>query len=247
MAAIYSIMTAINGQLNAFSKFYEGKLGIIGNLPRVPSFVIVSADRAVEADPTILEDQNENIILDLVTKLNVGKDQDTTSLYICTAKNIRTSIIDKIPVIIPDYGCRTGFSIIVPHKLYDENSSIEEVSKILKDLYLSILNYDKDMLYKAEPSLLYMHNSKKSRVPSYDLTMILAAICLQFINLKSWFSTDTGALLDPVYSVDSFSDNELAPKYKSILREVLVAYTKSVDILTDGIASGLLLKDYLYK
>ena len=163
------------------------------------------------------------------------------------ANNIKKAIIDKVPVVTSDYNYFVGFSIIVPKKLYSNETSVEEASKILKDLYIGLLNLDKDMQYKADPAILYMYNSTKLKVTSYDITMFLATVCLIHINLKSWFVTDLGAQLDPVYSVNGFTDNELPPKYKTQLRDLLIKYGKSVDIISDGIASGLLLRDYLYQ
>ena len=247
MAAIFPIMSAINGQLNTFSKYYEGEVRNINNLPRIPNFIVVSADRAIDTSPNILDLPDKDIIIDLVTKINVGKDNDVTPIYLCTASNLKYAIIDKIPIVTSDYNYQVGFSIIVPKKLYSNETSVEEASRILKEMYISLLNLDKDMQYKADPAILYMYNSTKLKVTTYDLTMMLATICLIHINLKSWFVTDLGASLDPVYTVNGFTDNELAPKYKSSIRDLMIKYAKSIDTVSDGIASGLLLKDYLYQ
>lgn len=247
MAAIFPIMSAINGQLNAFSKYYEGEAKNINNLPRIPNFIVVSADRAIDTTPDILENPDNDMVIDLVTRTNVGKDNDITPIYLCTANNIKKAIIDKVPVVTSDYNYFVGFSIIVPKKLYSNETPVEEASKILKDLYIGLLNLDKDMQYKADPAILYMYNSTKLKVTSYDITMFLATVCLVHVNLKNWFVTDLGAQLDPVYSINGFTDNELPPKYKTQLRDLLIKYGKSVDVISDGIASGLLLRDYLYQ
>lgn len=247
MAAIFPIMSAINGQLNTFSKYYEGEVKTINNLPRIPNFIVVSADRAIDTSPDILDNPDNDIVIDLVTRTNIGKDNDTTPIYLCTASNLKSAIVDKIPVVTSDYNYLVGYSIIVPKKLYSNETSVEEASKILKNLYMSLLNLDKDMQYKADSAILYMYNSTKLKITTYDLTMILATVCLIHVNLKSWFVTDLGAQLDPVYTINGFTDNELPPKYKTHLRDLLIKYGKSVEFISDGIASGLLLRDYLYQ
>lgn len=248
MPVTFSIMSAINGQLNLFAKFYDGTNSSIRSLSRVPNFVLVSINRATAIYQDILEIPDKDPIIDIVALTDSGDRK--LPLYVCTIDNFMYPFVDKVPVMVNDEAGlpspSIGYVIGIPKKIYKITTPIEDVAITLKQLYFRLLDLDPNMFYRAEPELIRLYNSPKAKVPTYDITMILVAIAMVNINLRSWFVNSFGEKLDSVYAVDSLTDNELPPKFKTSVREVINKYGKTMDTLVDSVASGILLKDLLY-
>lgn len=247
MAHIFEIMATTNGQLNNIFNYYNKISNSIRKLPNIPTFLVVSVNRAIDNQPDIKTDENKAPEIDCVIKANTG--DVFNPVYICVVDYIEKPVIDKVPIMVNQRdvsGPGLAYVVLLPMKIFDD-ASFEEVAVTLKDLYFSILDLDSNMQFKAEPAIIKFSESTQIRVTTYDITMIYAALGCAYINLKSWFQTEDGSPLESSHILNTFTDKELPEYYKKTVSASLDKYCKNIGTLRDSIGSGNLLKNVLYE
>jgi len=247
MAHIFDVMAKVNGQLNIISEHYFGISDNLRSMPKVPSFLIVSINRSIDTQKNVLIDETKAPEIDIAIRTNANDLYNP--IYICVAENLAVPIVDKVPVMINTQnasGPGVGYVVIVPKKIFEQSTKIDEISKILKDMYFSILDFDPNMQYKAEPAIIRLSESDKVRIMTYDITMIYAALGFVNINLRSWFSNN-GSTVSATHTVDAFTDKELSKSYKKRVAEVLDEFATDVPTLREGVGKGDMIRRALYE
>lgn len=236
MAHIFDVMSTICGNLNSIYNQYDGKGSFVNKLPNVPNIVMVCANRAL--------DSNSNIAtIDFTIRAKTG--DPFSQVYLSIAEGIDNPVVDKVPFKYTDVkpendGVGLAYIIIVPRKIFDENTTINEIARILKDIYFEILNFDHDMKYKAEPAILALADSDKVKIPTYDVMMIYIALGFANINLRSWYTMDGRNPVGPEYTLQAFTEKELPEKYRNKIIKVLKTHATKIGILRDSLSGNLL-------
>lgn len=246
MAHIFDVLSTINGQLNILTKDYSGQ-GRAHHLNQTPDFVVMAVNRAIDTTPDLLEDPSKNASME---KPALGSTGDHFNpVYISVVDNITKPIIDKVPIMVnykDSHGPGTAFIVGVPKKLFMDTISTEEAAKILRDIYLSVLDLDKEMEYSASPAIVMLHGDERVKIKTYDLTMMLVAIGCIHVNLRNWFVTDSGKPVDPSFAISAFPEFT-SDKVKDGLMRIYEKHGKTINELRDAVANGKLVRLFMYK
>lgn len=243
MAHIFDILSTITGQLNILSKDYSGQ-GRAHHLNCSPDFLVMSVNRAIDTTPGLLEDPDKAASIEKPTVGSTGDHYNP--VYIAVIDNITQAIVDKVPVMVNHkdaHGPGTAFIIGVPKKLFT-TSSAEDAAVILRNIYLSILDMDKDMEYSASPAIVMLHDDGRVKIKTYDLTMMLVAIGCININIRNWFVTDNGKSVGPSFAISAFP--EFSDKVKDNLVRLYEKYGKNINDIRDAVANGKLVREFMY-
>jgi len=250
MAHIFDLMSTVCGQINVLSDYYSGVDGVsIRNLPHLPNFIVVSVNRAEDTMPWIVKDPKEVSNIDIVTILDTG--DPFTPIYMCVADNITQAIVDKVPIMVNYKGNKgpgVGYVIVVPKMVFGTDIDVEETAKLFKNLYFTLLDLDPNMQFKAEPAILRLYNSQKIRIYTYDLTMILVALGMANINMRSLFVMEEDRRpIDSFYTLSAFTPEEMPDDVRSSIYYILDEFCTDMDKLRDSVGSGKMLRTLLYK
>lgn len=249
MAHIFDVMSTVNGQLNILAKDYAGQ-GPTRHLNNVPDFVIMAVNRAIDTNTSLLIESEKNASIE---KPILGSTGDHYSpVYLGVVNNISTPIVDKVPIMAnykDAHGPGTAYIVGVPKKLFDPETTAEEVSTILRNIYFPLLNMDKEMEYAASPATLIIHNKPGVNIKTYDLTMTLVAIGCMYVNVRNWFVTDTGSPVDATLILPAFPEFEKynAKSVEDGIVRTLGKYGKNINDLRDAVANGKLVRVFMYE
>ena len=151
MAHIFDVMGTVNGNLNLIFNHYQDKKVTLRTIS-APDFLIVAICRAIDTkDPNyILIDPDAGDPEIVITMIGSTGD-DFNPAYIAVAKNLKHPIIDRVPVMINHNdisGPGVAYIVIVPEALFENDTTIEESAKCLKELYFGLLEFDLVILDK---------------------------------------------------------------------------------------------------
>ena len=245
MAHIFDVLSTVNGQLNIIAKDYEGQ-GKAHHLNQSPDFMVMAVNRAIDTTPDLLEDPSKNASMEKPTLGSTGDHYNP--VYISVVDNITKPIVDKVPVMVnykDAHGPGTAFIIGVPKKLFMTTTGTEEAATILRDIYLSVLDLDKEMEYSASPAIVMLHDDKRVKIKTYDLTMMLVAIGCINVNLRNWFVTDTGKPVDPSFAIAAFPEFKSQKVVDGLMR-IYEKHGKNINELRDAVANGKLVRLFMY-
>lgn len=246
MAHIFDVLSTINGQLNILTKDYSGQ-GRAHHLNQAPDFMVMAINRAIDTTPNLLEDPSKNASMEKPILGSTGDHYNP--VYISVVDNITKPIVDKVPIMV-DYkdahGPGTAFIIGAPKRLFMDDVTTEEAASLLRDIYLSVLDLDKEMEYSASPAIVMLHDSDKIKIKTYDLTMMLVAIGCIHVNMRNWFVTDTGKPVDPSFTIAAFPEFT-TDKVKDGLTRVYEKHGKNINEIRDAVANGKLVRVFMYK
>ena len=249
MAHIFDVLSTINGQLNILAKDYMGQ-GKARHLNCAPDFVLMSINRAIDVNKELLIDSDKNAS---VEKPVLGSTGDHFNpVYLVVVSNIRSPIIDKVPVIVnykEAHGPGTAYIVGVPKLLFEADTDDEMAAKILRDIYFPVLDMDKEMEFKASPATLIIHDQAGVNIKTYDLTMVLVAIGCIYVNLRNWYVTDSGKPISPSHLFEAFPEFDQY-KAESVKEGIVLAFEKhgkNINEIRDAVASGKLVRVFMYK
>lgn len=246
MAHIFDVMTALNGYLNRLYQHYTSKANIRTINP--PKFLTTTISRAIDnRNPEdILINKDEFPVFDLASMVDTG--DNFNPIYIAPASNMQKAIVDKVPLIVnhkDECGPGVGYVIIIPNNIFTTND-VDYTAMVLKDLYFDIVNYDPNLSFKVDASLIQHSENPKIYIPTYDITMAYAALGCAVINLKAWYvKWVSNEPISASYILDTFNDEVSADKQKNIA-DVLDKYAVRIGSLRDAIGSGDLTLEILY-
>lgn len=249
MAHAYGILSAVNAKLNTLFKDYTNEARA-NTLSKVPDFMFVSVNRAIDASPDILIDPNVNATVSKPILAATG--DDFAPVYMCIVGNINKPIIDKMPVFVDRKGNQGyGIAIVlgVPEILFTESMTSDQAAVMLKDLYFRLLSMDPGMQFEVSPAIIRLYKSPKVFIPSYDITMTIAAIACININLRNWYFVNLpggGDPVEPKEALSAFTDKELTPEIKERLTKTFNKYAKNIGDLNSAVGNGRLLKSFMY-
>lgn len=246
MAHIFDVLSTINGQLNILAKDYSGQ-GKARHLNCAPDFIAMVINRAIDTIPGILEDPEKNASIEKPTLGSTGDYYNP--VYLAVVDNITTAIVDKVPVMVnykDAHGPGTAYIVGVPKKLFSDEITPENSATILRNIYIPILNMDKEMEYSASPAIIMLHNDNRIKISTYDLTMMLVAIGCININIRNWYVTENGNPVDSSYAISAFPEIKKDEIKESLIR-VYEKHGKSINELRDSVANGKLVRVFMYK
>lgn len=249
MANTIDLIGNICGYINILADHYGGANVSIRDLPNLPHFVIVSTNRAVDTISGLLQDPEKPVNIDIVTILDNG--DKYSPIYLCVVDNITKCIVDKVPIMInkdniKKQGC--GYVVCIPMKIFENDTTIDEVTTLLKDLYFTFVDFDPNMQYKAEPAIIRLANTDKVRIYTYDLTMVCMALGMLNINTQKMFMReDTRSPVDSYYTLTCFSNEELNENIRINLSSIFDQYANNIEELKDAVCSGKMIRNLLYK
>ena len=170
-------------------------------------------------------------------------------VYVLSIKNIKKTFIDTITTTARtnDNNLVVGTVIGVPYMIFDENTSFNDVCKIIKDMYFQIVDMDRNMSFNANFALInFSSGSTKVRVPTYDLSMMLATVCCMYINIKSWFgnSDEPDFRVPPKDMIDALDTKLSDDKIKGLINTIN-RHASGVNDIRDSLVSGSIVRDFL--
>ena len=233
----YDHMLSIASQLNSINNN-----GIIRECVKLPTYVMESINRMIgRLSDTIVIDPEKDINID---KSIVVKSHDNFfPIYISTINNINKPIVDRVATNI-DFKGNVGPGIVtvvgVPNIIFS-SSDINVVSNILKDIYFGILDFDIYMGYKSSIKIVNLYDSDKINISTYDIEMIIIALCCMYINIGSWFDVN-GEPVSPDKMLDIFGD-DIDDNVRKKLVKVMTKYTNNND-LNNAVKNGNILKNF---
>ena len=245
MAHIFDVLSTINGQLNILTKDYSGQ-GKAHRLNQTPDFMVMAVNRAIDTTPGLLEDPSKNASME---KPALGSTGDYFNpVYLAVVDNITKPIVDKVPIMVnykDAHGPGTAYVVGIPKKLFLPDTDSSEAAVILRDIYLPVLNLDKEMEYDASPAVIVLHDDHRVKIKTYDLTMMLVAIGCINVNLRNWYVTDSGKPVGPSHMIAAF------PEFKSQkiidgLTRIYDRHGKNINELRDAVANGKLVRLFMY-
>ena len=251
MAHVFDVMVALNGYLNRLYQHYTTKANVRTINP--PKFLITTISR--EIDNRISEDILVNKdagypIVDLASIVDTG--DNFNPIYIAPASNMKKAIVDRVPLMInhkDECGPDVGYVIIVPNDIFTTDD-INYTARVLRDLYFDIVNYDPNLSFKVDASMIQHSENPKMYISTYDITMAYAALAFAVINLKTWYvSWESNNKNEPVsasYLMNTFTDEEVSEDKKKNIVEVLDKYAIRIGSLRDAIGNGDLTLEILY-
>lgn len=247
MAHTFEIMSSVCGQLNSLSKEYMGN-GKARTMSKIMDSLCVSVGRSIASINDILIDEKKDAYVD--KGIFASTSDKFHPVYILSIKNIKKPFIDTITTTArtSDNDLVIGTVIGVPYIIFDENTDFNDVCKIIKDMYFQILDMDKHMSFNANFGVIKFSDSTKVRVPTYDLSMVLAAVCCMYVNIKSWFSNnseDSGSSrVPPEDMIDAFESKLSEDKIKGLVNTIN-RHASGVNDIRDSLISGSIVRDFL--
>lgn len=246
MAHTFEVISSVCVQLNSLSKEYMGN-GKARTMSKIMDSLCISVGRSISAIDDILIDKEKDAYVDKGIFANTG--DKFHPVYVLSIKNIKKPFIDTITTTARtnDNNLVVGTVIGVPYMIFDENTSFNDVCKIIKDMYFQIVDMDRNMSFNANFALInFSSGTSKVRIPTYDLSMMLATVCCMYINIKSWFgnSDEPDFRVPPKDMIDAL-DTKLSDDKTKGLINTINRHASGVNDIRDSLVSGSIVRDFL--
>lgn len=246
MAHTFEVISSVCVQLNSLSKEYMGN-GKARTMSKIMDSLCISVGRSISAIDDILIDKEKDAYVDKGIFANTG--DKFHPVYVLSIKNIKKPFIDTITTTARtnDNNLVVGTVIGVPYMIFDENTSFNDVCKIIKDIYFQIVDMDRNMSFNANFALInFSSGTSKVRIPTYDLSMMLATVCCMYINIKSWFgnSDEPDFRVPPKDMIDALDTKLSDDKIKGLINTIN-RHASGVNDIRDSLVSGSIVRDFL--
>lgn len=246
MAHTFEVISSVCVQLNSLSKEYMGN-GKARTMSKIMDSLCISVGRSISAIDDILIDKEKDAYVDKGIFANTG--DKFHPVYVLSIKNIKKPFIDTITTTARtnDNNLVVGTVIGVPYMIFDENTSFNDVCKIIKDMYFQIVDMDRNMCFNANFALInFSSGTSKVRIPTYDLSMMLATVCCMYINIKSWFgnSDEPDFRVPPKDMIDALDTKLSDDKIKGLINTIN-RHASGVNDIRDSLVSGSIVRDFL--
>lgn len=246
MAHTFEVISSVCVQLNSLSKEYMGN-GKARTMSKIMDSLCISVGRFISAIDDILIDKEKDAYVDKGIFANTG--DKFHPVYVLSIKNIKKPFIDTITTTARtnDNNLVVGTVIGVPYMIFDENTSFNDVCKIIKDMYFQIVDMDRNMSFNANFALInFSSGTSKVRIPTYDLSMMLATVCCMYINIKSWFgnSDEPDFRVPPKDMIDALDTKLSDDKIKGLINTIN-RHASGVNDIRDSLVSGSIVRDFL--
>lgn len=246
MAHTFEVISSVCVQLNSLSKEYMGN-GKARTMPKIMDSLCISVGRSISTINDIIIDKEKDAYVDKGIFANTG--DKFHPVYVLSIKNIKKPFIDTITTTARtnDNNLVVGTVIGVPYMIFDENTSFNDVCKIIKDMYFQIVDMDSNMSFNANFALINFSNgTSKVRIPTYDLSMMLATVCCMYINIKSWFgnSDEPDFRVPPKDMIDALDTKLSDDKIKGLINTIN-RHASGVNDIRDSLVSGSIVRDFL--
>lgn len=246
MAHTFEVISSVCVQLNSLSKEYMGN-GKARTMSRIMDSLCISVGRSISSINDILIDKEKDAYVDKGIFANNG--DKFHPVYVLSIKNIKKPFIDTITTTARtnDNNLVVGTVIGVPYMIFDENTSFNDVCKIIKDMYFQIVDMDRNMSFNANFALInFSSGTSKVRIPTYDLSMMLATVCCMYINIKSWFgnSDEPDFRVPPKDMIDALDTKLSDDKVKGLINTIN-RHASGVNDIRDSLVSGSIVRDFL--
>lgn len=246
MAHTFEVISSVCVQLNSLSKEYMGN-GKARTMPKIMDSLCISVGRSISAINDIIINKEKDAYVDKGIFANTG--DKFHPVYVLSIKNIKKPFIDTITTTARtnDNNLVVGTVIGVPYMIFDENTSFNDVCKIIKDMYFQIVDMDRNMSFNANFALInFSGGSTKVRIPTYDLSMMLATVCCMYINIKSWFgnSDEPDFRVPPKDMIDALDTKLSDDKIKGLINTIN-RHASGVNDIRDSLVSGSIVRDFL--
>jgi len=187
MACLLDLMSSVSTQINHIGRCIHTGNRIPTKLNPVPD-VVVNVLVKASINKSIIINPDDACNIDLAVIANT--DDSFTRAYIALSSNLKSVVVDKVPVYINhknSHGYSTSYVVIIPESLFDPEATVIDTAKILYDIYIKILCNDTDMTYEPSYKTLQLSVSTKINIPIYDITMVLSAISFMRTNLAAMY------------------------------------------------------------
>lgn len=246
MAHTFEVISSVCVQLNSLSKEYMGNCKA-RTMPKIMDSLCISVGRSISAINDIIIDKEKDAYADKGIFANNG--DKFHPVYVLSIKNIKKPFIDTITTTARtnDNNLVVGTVIGVPYMIFDENTNFNDVCKIIKDMYFQIVDMDNNMSFNANFALINFSNgTSKVRIPTYDLSMMLATVCCMYINIKSWFgnSDEPDFRVPPKDMIDALDTKLSDDKIKGLINTIN-KHASGVNDIRDSLVSGSIVRDFL--
>lgn len=246
MAHTFEVISSVCVQLNSLSKEYMGN-GKARTMSKIMDSLCISVGRSISTINDIIIDKEKDAYVDKGIFANTG--DKFHPVYVLSIKNIKKPFIDTITTTARtnDNNLVVGTVIGVPYMIFDENTSFNDVCKIIKDMYFQIVDMDRNMSFNANFALINFSNgTSKLRIPTYDLSMMLATVCCMYINIKSWFgnSDEPDFRVPPKDMIDALDTKLSDDKIKGLINTIN-RHASGVNDIRDSLVSGSIVRDFL--
>ncbi len=246
MAHTFEVISSVCVQLNSLSKEYMGN-GKARTMSKIMDSLCISVGRSISTINDIIIDKEKDAYVDKGIFANTG--DKFHPVYVLSIKNIKKPFIDTITATARtnDNNLVVGTVIGVPYMIFDENTSFNDVCKIIKDMYFQIVDMDRNMSFNANFALInFSGGSTKVRIPTYDLSMMLATVCCMYINIKSWFgnSDEPDFRVPPKDMIDVLDTKLSDDKIKGLINTIN-RHASGVNDIRDSLVSGSIVRDFL--
>ena len=246
MAHTFEVISSVCSQLNSLSKEYMGN-SKDRTMSKIMDSLCISVGRSISAIDDIIIDKEKDAYVDKGIFANNG--DKFHPVYVLSIKNIKKPFIDTITTTARtnDNNLVVGTVIGVPYMIFDENTSFNDVCKIIKDMYFQIVDMDRNMSFNANFALInFSSGSTKVRVPTYDLSMMLATVCWMYINIKSWVgkSDEPDFRVPPKDMIDALDTKLSDDKIKGLINTIN-RHASGVNDIRDSLVSGSIVRDFL--
>lgn len=246
MTHTFEVISSVCVQLNSLSKEYMGNCKA-RTMPKIMDSLCISVGRSISAINDIIIDKEKDAYVDKGIFANNG--DKFHPVYVLSIKNIKKPFIDTITTTARtnDNNLVVGTVIGVPYMIFDENTNFNDVCKIIKDMYFQIVDMDSNMSFNANFALINFSNgTSKVRIPTYDLSMMLATVCCMYINIKSWFgnSDEPDFRVPPKDMIDALDTKLSDDKIKGLINTIN-KHASGVNDIRDSLVSGSIVRDFL--
>ena len=148
MAHTFEVISSVCSQLNSLSKEYMGN-SKARTMSKIMDSLCISVGRSISAIDDIIIDKEKDAYVDKGIFANNG--DKFHPVYVLSIKNIKKPFIDTITTTARtnDNNLVVGTVIGVPYMIFDENTSFNDVCKIIKDMYFQIVDMDRNMSFNA--------------------------------------------------------------------------------------------------
>ncbi len=246
MAHTFEVISSVCVQLNSLSKEYMGN-SKARTMSKIMDSLCISVGRSISTINDIIIDKEKDAYVDKGIFANNG--DKFHPVYVLSIKNIKKPFIDTITTTARtnDNNLVVGTVIGVPYMIFDENTSFNDVCKIIKDMYFQIVDMDRNMSFNASFALInFSSGTSKVRIPTYDLSMMLATVCCMYINIKSWFgnSDEPDFRVPPKDMIDALDTKLSDDKIKGLINTIN-RHASGVNDIRDSLVSGSIVRDFL--
>lgn len=246
MAHTFEVISSVCVQLNSLSKEYMGN-GKARTMSKIMDSLCISVGRSISTINDIIINKEKDAYVDKGIFANTG--DKFHPVYVLSIKNIKKPFIDTITTTARtnDNNLVVGTVIGVPYMIFDENTSFNDVCKIIKDMYFQIVDMDRNMSFNANFALInFSSGTSKVRIPTYDLSMMLATVCCMYINIKSWFgnSDEPDFRVPPKDMIDALDTKLSDDKIKGLINTIN-RHASGVNDIRDSLVSGSIVRDFL--